>query len=572
MPSCSFLSFSLTLVSARVLCLHGRSTEWVFFDEKGAERFAHEGNTLIPASGKRWTHLHRTSRVPPEQAAAAGSGGSDESLQQQQQQQQKSESTAVRAVTDEPDDASDELPWQVIGIRDEERLESLRRQQQHAARTARAADRRREALAPPPPSAPSREDGPPDGEAAIESPEGLGEMVESGDLKGAAALLASSATSSSDSWTGAVHHVRASRLYRRLRDFASATSAVDAAQRRFPLYHAALFERALIHVDAHDHDAAIDALTRLHAIAPEWPELSTWLVHVHAAMIRNRAAAERRRFEEGEGARRTRPPPPPGCEAIEIGSYELLEERDGHPAQGGKYVRRDDISGTLVGPSKPWCCLSSPEVVCPSVVDKRNWLSGDNYDDTFAITQDGTTLNVSRSDGAGVGWGMALSVLCCTASGREAMEALAEASAPPPSEKDLLAAAEAAAEAERMRSPDHYEVLRIPADFEPQELKKAYRALSLASILTDRADTRSTLRARRLRTTASSIRRAASGASTRGATSTAASTSTASPASLPLLRGSSSPRTTRLSRLATSSRMSTTTAQAGATGRDTDSW
>ena len=94
----------------------------------------------------------------------------------------------MRAVTDEPDDASDELPWQVIGIRDEERLESLRRQaQQHAARTARAADRRREALAPPPPSAPSREDGPPDGEAAIESPEGLGEMVESGDLKGAAA-------------------------------------------------------------------------------------------------------------------------------------------------------------------------------------------------------------------------------------------------------------------------------------------------------------------------------------------------------------------------------------------------
>ena len=196
-------------------------------------------------------------------------------------------------------------------------------------------------------------------------------------------------------------------------------------------------------------------------------------------MIRNRAAADRRRFEEGEGARRTRPPPPPGCEAIEIGSYELLEERDGHPAQGGKYVRRDDISGTLVGPSKPWCCLSSPEVVCPSVVDKRNWLSGDNYDDTFAITQDGTTLNVSRSDGVGVGWGMALSVLCCTASGREAMDAMAEASAPPPSEKDLLAAAEAAAEAERMRSPDHYEVLRIPADFEPQELKKAYRALSL---------------------------------------------------------------------------------------------
>jgi len=49
----------------------GRDHEWVLFDANFRERFACPGDSLIPSSGRRWSHLHRVSRVPPSEAEAA---------------------------------------------------------------------------------------------------------------------------------------------------------------------------------------------------------------------------------------------------------------------------------------------------------------------------------------------------------------------------------------------------------------------------------------------------------------------------------------------------------------------
>ena len=449
-------------------------SEWVFFDAEGAERFAHEGNTLIPASGKSWWHLHRPSRVPPEQAAAAKESAA--AAAEQRGTTPAKESTAVRARADTPDD-SDELPWQVIGIRDDERLESLRRQAwEHEMRTSHAADRHRQALAPPPPSAPSREDGPPGGEEAIESPIEVLDMLEKGDASAAAEALVAAARASNDGWTYAVLLVRAARMHRRQRAFAAALAAIDTAVRRFPLYHAAHFERALAHMDAQEPEAAISALRQLHTIAPEFPVLCDWMVRAHAAHSRAQEAAQRKQREEREG----RPPTPPGCEVAHIGRHELIEvSPSGVPATGEAAGERQFVKGTDGTPAAAaveWCCLSSPEVRCPSTASKATWLGGDSFDDTFAISQEGVSLSVVRNDGGGVGWGMSLQILCCTAAAQAAIDA-AKSRAPNPI--DEAAAAAAAAEAERMRSDDHYLVLQVPCDFEPQELKKSYRALSL---------------------------------------------------------------------------------------------
>jgi hypothetical protein len=34
-----------------------RSKSWYFFDAAGNERFTHEGNTIIPGAGQRWSHV-----------------------------------------------------------------------------------------------------------------------------------------------------------------------------------------------------------------------------------------------------------------------------------------------------------------------------------------------------------------------------------------------------------------------------------------------------------------------------------------------------------------------------------
>ena len=69
-------------------------------------------------------------------------------------------------------------------------------------------------------------------------------------------------------------------------------------------------------------------------------------------------------------------------------------------------------------------CISEPTTisvdgispyVCPAYVDKRNWLTvgEDHVDDAFEVNQDGDSLTVTRADGWGNGWCIALSFECC---------------------------------------------------------------------------------------------------------------------------------------------------------------
>lgn len=97
----------------------GERSEWVFVDERGADRFTHKGDTIVPGAGVAWKHVHRTSggaRVPEASEArrdswrsSLGFGGGRNTTQ-----------LAAAAEDDE-----DELPWQVIAVLDHDILRQL---------------------------------------------------------------------------------------------------------------------------------------------------------------------------------------------------------------------------------------------------------------------------------------------------------------------------------------------------------------------------------------------------------------------------------------------------------------
>ena len=424
------------------------ATEWVFFDPSKTERFAHLGNTLIPGSGKRWWHLHRSSRVPPSAADAAGSSASTGPA---------SESTQVRASGVGDDD--DELPWQVIGIRDDHRLNELRmRSRQHSTETSAAAARRAAIGAPAPPSSAS-ETAPPDGLLSSDvflTAAADGERLrDAGELAEAASLYVHAAQHTSwgsytGGWGAAVLYYRAACALRRVRDFDGAQAAIAKALAHYPRYLAALWEHALIRLDEGKPSDAIGRLQALHTWDRDWPGLSGMIVLAHAAQ---------RRQERGPPPppqKPPRPPPPNGCEAVWIGAHEPPAEVE--PVAWSKVKE---------------AAVSIPDARCPEMVDKANWLfDGPDYDDRFSVAQEGGTLTVTRADQR-AGWGMDLRILCCNAAGEAALAKQAADDAAP-AEHALDEATRA-----RLDSPNHYALLQVAVDFTAAELKKAYRALSL---------------------------------------------------------------------------------------------
>ena len=144
--------------------------------------------------------------------------------------------------------------------------------------------------------------------------------------------------------------------------------------------------------------------------------------------------------------------------------------------------------------------LADPAARCPEVVTKSNWLGPDAYDDAFAVTQQGGELTVRRLAEMGVamahGWGMDLRFVCCVPSyalpapSPSSGDAVAEAPSRGEAAKAMVAAAaadEAAAVRAatdgaphvRLQSADHYAVLGVACDFSAEEMRRAYRALSL---------------------------------------------------------------------------------------------
>ena len=409
-------------------------TEWVFFDSDFNERFAHTGNTLIPGSGKRWWHLKRPSRVRAantEDTARRG-GASDAGA-------------GTHVSMAKPDD-DDELPWQVIGIRDAQRLESLRSQgRQHTSRTEEAA-RRRGALGAPSPSPPSRATSPPGGEDAVHLPPDAVARSQRGDHAEAAPLYLAAADAAAEGaaasasegvrWTAAVLYLRSAHASRRAREFDAADHAIGRALGFHPLYKQAIFERALIELDAGRASASLASLRRLHGLDAEFPALRSWLVRAHAASLREE---ERRRADEQHRASLSTPrtpQSPPGCEVLHIGSHPRDEataapQRKAADSAAAVALAADEAkAGVPLAPSKTGCCLSSAAVHCPPHVNRSNWVGGEIYDDTFDVERlDARTVRVTRSDGGDVGWGLDLRVQCCTEAGSVALAAAAEAAA-----------------------------------------------------------------------------------------------------------------------------------------------
>ena len=268
-------------------------------------------------------------------------------------------------------------------------------------------------------------------------------------------------------WPAAIAQLDEARRARRARDFSAALVAVDAALALRPRYKLAHLERGKILLDAGLPSEALQQLTLLFALQRTWPDLLAWLV---------RATAATRRLVAIRAPSATQP----GCEVVHVGRN-----------RGPEKILRDAVS--------------SPDVRCPTAVSKANWLGDDDYDDAFAVAQDGRSLTVRREAEHGVamahGWGMDLQFVCCEggSSGDSLVAALpvslpslvAARSAPTAAGDDktqslLVARLEdgagagaGKAAAARWASPDHYVVLGVPCDFTADELKRAYRVASL---------------------------------------------------------------------------------------------
>ena len=77
-----------------------KQSEWLFIDTARADRFGHEGDTIIPGAGTRWKHLHRGAGVDaPKTATKDGNSVADPEVKE---------------------DDMDELPWQVIDTKNDE--------------------------------------------------------------------------------------------------------------------------------------------------------------------------------------------------------------------------------------------------------------------------------------------------------------------------------------------------------------------------------------------------------------------------------------------------------------------
>ncbi|CAD7928519.1 unnamed protein product [Amoebophrya sp. A25] len=129
-----------------------RKREWLVIDQRGKDRFRHDGDTIIPGAGTSWKHLHRLhpdnqKKVDDEELSCqededdyasvdsdaenkVNSGNvsrnnSKKSKEASSSSSSRFQSTAIQPKEEKPDD-EDELPWQVIAILDKETVQDMR--------------------------------------------------------------------------------------------------------------------------------------------------------------------------------------------------------------------------------------------------------------------------------------------------------------------------------------------------------------------------------------------------------------------------------------------------------------
>jgi hypothetical protein len=149
--------------------------EWVIIDPVGRDRLANDENTLIPAAGDKWKHVHRAPpseerREEPSNGDGNGDGDSDSDEDEETRENgggggsadgipppaaMPASGTQVKPTAG---DNADELPWQLIAILGEDMLHNLASHKRYHDSLVRAALNCRP---PPPPPGTSAELAPP---------------------------------------------------------------------------------------------------------------------------------------------------------------------------------------------------------------------------------------------------------------------------------------------------------------------------------------------------------------------------------------------------------------------------
>ena len=100
--------------------------EWVFIDPDTKSRFSHDGDTIVPGAGVRWSHIHHTTSGTNADATSP-------------ETTKDSTATSSQQVVEAEKDDEDELPWQVIALLDNDIMEQLvwasRRRKQRVQRS-----------------------------------------------------------------------------------------------------------------------------------------------------------------------------------------------------------------------------------------------------------------------------------------------------------------------------------------------------------------------------------------------------------------------------------------------------
>ena len=287
--------------------------EWVFMDVHGNDRIALYDNTLIPPAGDRWTHV---------QTARAASGDKmpwfkwgrgtkeDDADSNDPSDKQKAKETRVEASSrSQLKSEFDELPWQLIAVLSEDMLSQLARQQRrHDNLVRRALD-----CHPPTPKRGTFavvETTPP--ETSIADASELGKeaavLFENEEYEAAAKAYAdataaafvdydfvnadensetdSNAQNARKAWTKSVLSYRQASALRRVGHLDQATNALNGILAMAPNFADALFEAALVFLDAGKATDSIASLEKLSCADRAFPDLQRWMTYARVREIR----------------------------------------------------------------------------------------------------------------------------------------------------------------------------------------------------------------------------------------------------------------------------------------------
>ena len=110
--------------------------EWVFVMPDGISKFSHDGDTIVPGAGVRWTHIHHTTTSA---ASAASSDSSPVMTPTPEAQAEETKAETSSQVVKAKEDDENELPWQVIALLDQDIMQQLvwasRRRKQRVQRS-----------------------------------------------------------------------------------------------------------------------------------------------------------------------------------------------------------------------------------------------------------------------------------------------------------------------------------------------------------------------------------------------------------------------------------------------------